>query len=86
MLRVEAAEILKEILLTCGNIEGKSIKLMPHDADSVLSNGYQIHIQKARCDAENVCIRRIAKKYDLALHVEDNFMVLYKPAESTVVV
>lgn len=39
MLRIEAAEILKEILVTCGNIEGKSIKLMPPDADSVLSKG-----------------------------------------------
>ncbi len=79
MIRFEAAEILKEILVTCGNIEGKSVKLMPPDADSVLSKGCQIHIQKARCDVENLCVRRIAKKYDLSVHVEDNFLVLYKP-------
>ena len=79
MLRFEAAEILKEILVTCDNIEGKSIKLMPPDADSVLSKGCQIHIQKATCDVENSCVRRIAKKYDLAVHVEDTFLVLYKP-------
>jgi hypothetical protein len=79
VIRVEAAEILKEILVSCGNIEGKSIKLMPPDADSILSKGYHILIYKSKSELENSCIKRIAKNHLLIMHEEENFLVLYKP-------
>jgi len=78
MKRPEAAEILKELLLTCRALEGKSVKLMPPDADSVIADGFQIHVQKTVGDKENMCINRIAKKYSLKVHEDECFLVLYR--------
>ncbi len=79
MMRTEAVEILKEILVACNTLEGKSIKLMPPDADSVLSEGCQIHVQKTLDGTENTCIIKIAKKHRLLVHEEKDFHVIYKP-------
>ena len=79
--RDKVVEVLKDIFGKCNLIEGKSIKLMPPDADSVLSKGYQIHIQ-TKCDQyTESCLQRIAKKYALATAIEDDFLVIYNPTK-----
>ena len=80
LIRVEAVKILKEILVSCSNMEGKSVKIMPPGADSVTSKGYQIHIQNLGDGSGNSCIHRIAKKHDLSIRDEGTFFVIYKPA------
>ncbi|XHH10294.1 MAG: hypothetical protein ACFCUE_06605 [Candidatus Bathyarchaeia archaeon] len=79
MLRFEAVKILKEMLVGCNSLEGKSVKLMPPDADSVQSVGYQIHVQKRLDGAEKACIIKIAQKHSLSMHDYEDFHVIYKP-------
>ena len=79
MLRNEATEILKEVLMNCRVLEGKSLKLMPPDADSVLSKGCQIHIEKVSDCITQSCISRIARKHKLAIHEDEGYFVIYKP-------
>ncbi len=79
MMRREAAEILKELLLSCMVLEGKSVKLMPPDADSVLSKGCQIHVQKTDDTVTQSCISKIAAKHRLAVHEDEGYFVIYKP-------
>jgi hypothetical protein len=79
MLRNEATEILKEVLMSCRVLEGKSLKLMPPDADSVLSKGCQIHIEKVSDFITQSCLNRIARKHKLAVHDDGAYIVIYKP-------
>jgi hypothetical protein len=79
MMRSEAAKILKEILVSCRVLEGKSVKLMPPDADSVLSEGCQIHVEKTSDGSEQLCISKIARKHKLSVHEDENYLVIYKP-------
>jgi hypothetical protein len=78
MERPEAAEILKEILQNCSSLEGRSVKLMPPDADSVLSKGFQIHLQKSNEGIKKNCIYKIAKKHGLQVYDEEDFLVIYR--------
>lgn len=79
MMRNEAAEILKEVLISCRVLEGKSVKLMPPNADSVLSKGCQIHFEKVDDGVTQTCINRIARKHRLSVHEDENYSVIYKP-------
>jgi hypothetical protein len=79
MMRREAAEILKEVLISCRVLEGKSVKLMLPDSDSVLSKGCQIHVQKIDDIVTHSCINRIARKHRLAVHEDEDYFVIYKP-------
>jgi len=79
MLRNEAAEILKEVLISCRVLEGRNVKLMPPDAASVLSKGCQIHVEKVNDGVTQSCISRIARKHQLSVHEDGDYLVIYKP-------
>ncbi len=82
MQRTEAIIAIKEIFDRCPHIEGKSLKLMPPDADSVLSKGCQIHIETGKDPTLDNCLATIAQRLNLAVHSEADFLIIYKPRKS----
>jgi hypothetical protein len=80
--RGEVLRLFKVIFDRCRHIEGKSIKLMPPNADSVHSKGYQIHISPNNDEALESCIERVAKEHELAVADEGDMLVIFKPLDS----
>jgi hypothetical protein len=79
--REEVLRLLKVLFDQCRHIEGKSLKLMPPNADSVHSKGYQIHISPNNDEALEHCIERIVKEHNLVVANEDNILVIFKPVK-----
>ena len=82
MKREEAVIVIKRIFEECNGIEGKSLKLMPPDANNVLSKGCQIHIDTGKDDILNSCLKFVANKSNLAVELEENYLILYKPKKN----
>ncbi|NLF88406.1 hypothetical protein GX563_06250 [Candidatus Bathyarchaeota archaeon] len=61
------------------HIEGKSLKLMPPNADSVISKGYQIHISPNNDEMLESCIEKIVKQHELAIASEGNTLIIFNP-------
>jgi hypothetical protein len=80
--REEVLILLKVLFDQCRHIEGKSLKLMPPNADSVHSKGYQIHISPNNDEALEHCIARIVKEHELAVADEGDTLVIFKPMDS----
>ncbi len=79
--RDKVVQVLKDIFNACNLIEGKSVKFMPPNADSVFSKGYQIHIEPSDDESFTTCIERIAIKYDLATAKERNALIIFNPVK-----
>lgn len=85
MNRQEAVDLLKEISDTCGSLREQGIALMPPDADSVLSHGYQLHIFAEVSEESIVCLKEVIKKRKLQLNLvqEKNLLVIYRPMKAS---
>ncbi|MDI9577887.1 MAG: hypothetical protein WC203_07480 [Candidatus Bathyarchaeia archaeon] len=79
MERQQAVSVVKEIFECCRFIEGKNIKLMPPNADDVLSKGCQIHIDAKDDDILMDCLEKVAIGNELAMVKEGQLVILYKP-------
>lgn len=79
MDRSTAVKVIKQIFARCNHSVGKTVKLMPPDANSVLSNGHQIHVEVKDDDYLHSCIEALAKEIGLTVQKEDDFLVIYKP-------
>ncbi len=82
MERHEAVLVLKELFGKIARLEGKSVALMPPDADSVLADGYQIHI---KAKVEDEMLSQIEHALDgccLKIRKENNLIVIYKPLKA----
>ncbi len=79
MDRQQAVNVIKEIFEECQLIEGKSIKLLPPEANPTLSNTFQIHIDTNSNPSLEACIKDIAKRHNLAVATKSNYAVIYKP-------
>jgi len=77
--REQALDFIKEIFALCHNIEGRSIKLISPDTNSLLSKGYQIHVETKNNDDLDQCVRTIANHNNLAVNSEGEFLIIYKP-------
>jgi hypothetical protein len=82
--REEVIKLFKVLFDRCRHIEGKSLKLMPPDADNVHSKGYQIHISPNNDEALECCIGRVAREHELAVVDEGDMLVIFKPVDSKV--
>lgn len=79
--RQKVMEIFKRLFSECQYIEGKSLKLMPPNADSVFSKGYQIHISPNNDEIAEHCITKIAKESDLAIANEEDTLIIFNPVK-----
>lgn len=82
MQREQAVNVIKEIFAICHHVEGKSIKLMPPNADDVLSKGCQIHLQTRNDRELDSCIKAIADSEGLAVAKEGDNLIIYKPMQA----
>jgi hypothetical protein len=80
--REEVRRVFKVLFGQCRHLEGKSLKLMPPNADSVHSRGYQIHISPNNDEALECCIERVVKEHALAVADEGDTLVIFKPMDS----
>ena len=80
--RDEVVRVFKVLFGRCHHIEGKSLKLMPPNADSVHSKGYQIHISPNNDEALECCIEKVAREHELAVADEGDMLVIFKPLDS----
>jgi hypothetical protein len=80
----EAADLLIELLDTFGSLQGNSFALMPPNADSVLSKGYQIHIKRTLDESTLLAVRKIVLDRGLAISEENNLTVIFKPIKNGV--
>jgi hypothetical protein len=77
----EASKFLKELLIKC-KLDSNTYILMEPDPKDVLSTGYKVRIKTIM---DNECrqeIKKITKKYDLAVSEEQYQIVVYKPKYS----
>jgi hypothetical protein len=79
MNREQALDVIKEIFALCHHIEGRSVKLVSPDTNSLLSKGYQVHIETKNNDGLDQCLRMIANHNNLAVNSEGGFLIIYKP-------
>lgn len=79
--RDRVVNLFRVIFDDCSQIEGKSLKLMPPDADSVYSKGYQIHFSIDKDENLEACIKRIAEANELATIKEKNILIIFNPIE-----
>ncbi len=76
--RKKVLELLRLVFQSCQNIEGKTIKLMPPNADGECSKGYQIHIEPNEEIMER-CIKKITRKSNLATAKEGKTLIIFNP-------
>jgi hypothetical protein len=77
--RDKVIDFFKAIFITCTQVEGRSIKLMPPNADSVFSKGYQIHISPNNNEFLGICIQKVAKKSELEIANEGDTLIIFNP-------
>lgn len=79
--RKEATSLLKEVNQACAGIGEQGVMLMPPNADSVLSHGYQLHIKATLGNEHLECVKPIVEKYKLAMEYEPDkeLLVIYRP-------
>jgi len=76
--RDQAVGVIKLIFEQCSQIEGKSIKLLPPNANGALADTFQIHIQTKDDDILQSCVARIAKEHGLAVKRKRGVFIVYK--------
>jgi hypothetical protein len=80
-LDIREANCIFNEIAKCGKFEPKDVSLMPPDANSVLSHGYQLHV-KARLGEDHIeCVKPFIEKYSLAMNYEPEkeLLVIYRP-------
>jgi hypothetical protein len=78
--RDEAILVLKELFEKCTNLDGHYLELMPPNASTMLSGGYQIQIKTILDEETRTCMQDILMKYQLTIKVEEeNSFIIYRP-------
>ncbi len=72
--------VLKEILDNCQEITSANVMIMPPNSNDTTSKGEQLHIMTNADGLTRQCLEGIIKRYNLALKVEADRIVVYEPA------
>jgi hypothetical protein len=78
MNKQEATSLLKELLAKC-KLDSDSFILMEPNPKDTLSTGYKVRVKTVLNNECRCQIRKITKKYDLAVIEEQAHIVVYKP-------
>jgi hypothetical protein len=79
MKRDEAVAFLKEVFDKCSLFDGQYLCLMPPNASSLLSKGYQIHMNNPLHSDDLVCMNEILRRFGLVLKIEKDLTIIYRP-------
>jgi hypothetical protein len=78
MERERAVEVIKQIFENCSYAYAKSITLLMHPNNN-LSKGIQIQLEIGNDEILQSCVKRIARKNDLAVKKTGTLLIIYKP-------
>jgi hypothetical protein len=78
--REEAILVLKELFEKCTNLDGHYLELLPPNASTILSGGYQIQIKATLDEETRTCMQDILMKNHLTIKVEkEDSFTIYRP-------
>jgi hypothetical protein len=78
--REEAIIVLKELFEKCTTLDGHYLEILPPNASSSMSSGYQVVIKTALDEETRNCMQDVLIKYHLTIKVLDpETFVIYKP-------
>ncbi len=77
MKREEAILVLKELFEKCTNLDGHYLELLPPNASSKMSGGYQIEIKATLDEETRTCMQDILMKNHLTIKIQeaDSFII-----------
>jgi hypothetical protein len=83
--REEAILVLKGLFEKCTTLDGHYLEVLPPNASSRLSGGYQIQIKATLDEETRTCMQDVLMKYQLTIKVEeeDSFIIYRPPKESS---
>jgi hypothetical protein len=78
--REEAILVLKDLFEKCTNLDGHYLELIPPNASTMLSSGYQIQIKATLDEETRTCMQDVLMKNHLTIKVTDSdSFIIYKP-------
>lgn len=82
MDRVEADNLRKEISDSVDELDEEEVVVIPPDSKDILSEGYQVKIEKHLETERMLCVKSIAEKHGLATtrELRKLSMIIYRPA------
>ena len=83
MDKKEAASCLKELLTKC-DLKSDSFILMEPNPNDELSKGYKVRVIASMNNNCREQVKKITKKYDLAIMEEQNQIIVYKPKSTQI--
>ncbi len=80
MKREEAILILKELFEKCTFLDGRYLALMPPNATTLMSKGYQILIKTPLDEETRICMQDVLMKNHLTIKIiEEDSFIIYRP-------
>ena len=84
MKREEAILVLKELFEKCTTLDGHYLELIPPNASTMMSGGYQIQIKTVLDEETRNCMQDVLVNYHLTIKVPDEqTFIIYKPHQET---
>jgi hypothetical protein len=78
--REEAILVLKELFEKCTNLDGHYLEMIPPNASSRLSGGYQIQIKATLDEETRTCMQDVLMKNQLTIKItEPDAFIIYRP-------
>jgi hypothetical protein len=85
--REEAILVLKELFEKCTNLDGHYLELLPPNASTKMSGGYQIEIKATLDEETRTCMQDILIKYQLTIKIqEEDSFIIYRPHKGSPIV
>ncbi len=84
MKREEAILVLKELFEECTNLDGHYLELLPPNATTKMSGGYQIQIKATLDEETRDCMQDILMKNHLTIKIEESdSFTIYRPQKES---
>ena len=81
--REEAILVLKELFEKWTNLDGHYLELLPPNASTMLSGGYQIQIKATLDEETRTCMQDVLMKNHLTIKItEPDAFIIYRPPKS----
>ncbi len=82
--REEAIIVLKELFERCTTLDGHYLEILPPNASSAMSGGYQVVIKTTLDEETRNCMQDILVKYHLSIKISDpQTFIIYRPHQET---
>lgn len=80
MKREEAISVLKDLFEKCTNLDGHYLEIIPPNAYTQMSGGYQIQIKATLDEETRTCMQDVLMKNHLTIKItEPETFIIYRP-------